>query len=220
MAARNENFDRSEKIDAYIAKAQPFAQPILAHLREAVHKAVPNVEETIKWSMPFFVYKGIILANMAGFKKHVNFGFWNGNAPSDPQPTGSMRNFDKVTSLEELPPAREIQQMLVNAAHQIDTGERTRSIVRHEKSAAKRPEAEVPEALAAALKKHKEAAANFKGFSPSCRREYCEWIADAKRDETRLRRVEQAIEWIAEGKHRNWKYEAKGSTKTAEPSKL
>lgn len=199
-----------EKIDAYIAKAQPFAQPILTYLREAVHKAVPDVEEAIKWSMPFFVYKGIILANMAGFKHHVNFGLWDGMAPTAPGADGSIRSFDKLTSLKDLPSARDLKQTLVSAAHRIDTGERTKSIVRHEKAGTRRPEVELPAALSAALKKNKEAAVNFKAFSPSCRREYCEWITDAKREETRDKRLQQAIEWIAEGKHRNWKYETAG----------
>ncbi|MFC6646207.1 YdeI/OmpD-associated family protein [Granulicella cerasi] len=200
---------RIPQVDAYIEKAQPFAQPILMHIRETVHAAVPQVEEAIKWRMPFFVHKGIILANMAGFKNHVNFGFWNGNAPTDPQHTGSMRNFDHVTDLKELPPAKELKRMMVEAVRQIDSGERTRSIVRKEDPAKARPEAEVPTAFAAALKKNKAAAANFKAFSPSCRREYCTWIDEAKRDETRDKRIAEAIEWIAEGKQRHWKYQMK-----------
>jgi len=198
------------RVDAYIAKAQPFAQPILEKLRQSVHEAVPEVEETMKWSMPFFMYKGIILGNMAGFKQHCSFGIWKENV----QPLmkegveargGGMGSFGKLTSVKDLPAKKDFKAVLVEAARKIDTGERDKNWSRPKKAA--KPEAEVPLALAAALKKSKAAAKHFEAMSPSCRREYCEWIAEAKRDETRDSRVATAIEWISEGKHRNWKYE-------------
>jgi len=202
------NFD--VRVDAYIAKAAPFAQLILEKLRQSVHEAVPEVEETMKWSMPFFMYKGIILGNMAAFKQHCSFGIWKENV----QPLmkegveargGGMGSFGKLTSEKDLPAKKDFKAVLVNAASKIDTGERDKNWSRPKKAA--KPEVEVPPALAAALKKNKAAAKNFEAMSPSCRREYCEWIADAKRDETRDSRVATAIEWISEGKHRNWKYE-------------
>jgi len=198
------------RVDVYIAKAQPFAQPILEKLRQSVHEAVPEVEETMKWSMPFFMYKGIILGNMAGFKQHCSFGIWKENV----QPLmkegveargGGMGSFGKLTSVKDLPAKKDFKAVLVEAARKIDTGERDKNWSRPKKAA--KPEAEVPLALAAALKKSKAAAKHFEAMSPSCRREYCEWIAEAKRDETRDSRVATAIEWISEGKHRNWKYE-------------
>jgi len=197
-------------VDSYIAKARPFAQPILTHLRTVIHDAVPEVEETVKWSMPFFVYRGIILANIAGFKEHCSFGIWKENV----QPLmkdgveergGGMGSFGKLTSMDDLPATKALKAVLVEAARKIEQGERTKNWERPVKKA--KPEAEVPEALAAALKKNKTAARQFAALSPSCRREYCEWIAEAKREETREKRVATAVEWIGEGKSRNWKYQ-------------
>jgi uncharacterized protein YdeI (YjbR/CyaY-like superfamily) len=197
-------------VDAYINKAQPFAQPILSHLREIVHAAVPEVEEAIKWSMPFFVYKGIILGNIAGFKAHCSFGIWKENV----QPVmkdnverrgGGMGNFGKITSMDDVPADKELKKILKEAAAKIDSGERNKNW--EGRGTKNRGEAEVPEALASALKKNKLAAKQFETMSPSCRREYCEWIADAKRDATRDSRVATALEWISEGKQRNWKYQ-------------
>lgn len=206
----------SPAIDAYIAKAPAFAQPILEHLREVVHAAVPEVEETTKWSMPFFVYKGIILANMAAFKEHCSFGIWKENVQPLMKPDvekrgknadagGGMGSFGKVTALKDLPSKADLKKVLVEAARKIDAGERTKNWTRPPKPA--KPEAEVPAALAEALRKNRTAGENFKGMSASCRREYCDWIAEAKREETRDKRVATAVEWIAEGKSRNWKYQ-------------
>ena len=199
-------------VDAYIAKAAPFAQPILERLRETVHKAVPDVEEAMKWSMPFFVYKGIILANMAAFKQHCSFGIWKENvqplmkkAAAEKDPAGGMGSFGKIKSLDGLPPAKELKRILVEAARKIDTGERSTNWART--APKKSVNIEVPEALASALKKNKTTAATFAAMSPSCQREYSDWIAEAKRDETRDKRVATAMEWISEGKKRNWKYE-------------
>lgn len=198
-------------VDAYIAKSAPFAQPILQHLRETVHKAVPGVQEAIKWSHPFFLLNGVILANMAGFKAHCSFGLWGGEVTKELRAAGvaeggSMGSFGKIASLKDLPSKKELAAYIVAAATPIAEGTRTTAWSRPKPKVAK-PEAEVPEALVAALKKSKAAAKQFEAMSPSCRREYCDWIADAKREETRDRRVAQAIEWIAEGKSRNWKYE-------------
>ena len=199
-------------VDAYIAKSAPFAQPILEKIRATVHSAVPDAEEAIKWSMPFFVYKGIILANMAAFKQHCSFGIWKENVQplmkkdtAEKDAGGGMGGFGKLQSLEDLPPAKELKRVLVEAARKIESGERNANWTRP--AAKKRARAEVPEALAAALKKNKAAATNFKAMSPSCQREYCEWITDAKRDETRDKRIVTAMEWITEGKPRHWKYQ-------------
>lgn len=199
------------EIDAYIDKSAPFAQPILNHLRDVVHTAVPEVEEAVKWSSPFFVYKGIILAHMAAFKHHCAFGIWSedvqglakeGKAKKDGG--GGMGNFGKLETIKDLPAAKDLKKILSEAARKIDSGERVKSLVR--KPVAKRATLEVPDALTAALKKNKTAALNFDAMSASCRREYCEWIAEAKRDETRNKRVVTALEWITEGKSRHWKY--------------
>jgi uncharacterized protein YdeI (YjbR/CyaY-like superfamily) len=198
------------EVDAYIAKGKPFAQPILKHLRALVHKAVPEVEEAIKWQMPFFLKGGVFLANMAAFKSHCSLGLWGEEITAKLKADGwhskeAMGKLGKITSLADLPGDEELLTYLRAAAEVIASGIRTKSYVRP-KSAPK-PEAAVPAELAAALKKNKAAQKNFHAFSPGHRREYIEWIAEGKREETKAKRVVQAIEWLAEGKHRNWKYE-------------
>jgi Bacteriocin-protection, YdeI or OmpD-Associated/Domain of unknown function (DU1801) len=203
---------RLAAVDAYIASAAPFAQPVLIHIREAMHEGAPGVTEAIKWSMPFFVYGGIILGNMSAFKAHCSFGLW-GKETADALRSkgvltdGAMGSFGRITSLEDLPSYKKMVSYIRKAAELIDKGERTRSLPARRRVA--KAETPVPEALAAALKTNPAAGKRFLSFSPSCRREYCEWVADAKRPETRASRVATAIEWIAEGKSRNWKYEAK-----------
>jgi hypothetical protein len=202
--------NRLPAVDAYIAKAQPFAQPILAFLREAIHRAVPEAQEQIKWSRPFFLYRGIILGNMSAFKEHCSFGLWGGEMAETLRHAGlsakeGMGSFGRITSVGDLPPAAELESYIFHAANLIDKGTRTKSIHRVAKPG--RGEPAIPEALALALKTNKAAAAKFAQFSPSCRREYAEWIEGAKREDTRAKRVATALEWIAEGKGRNWKYE-------------
>ncbi len=200
----------SAKVDAYIAKAAPFAQPILHHLRAVVLEAVPDVEEAIKWSRPFFVYRGIILGNISAFKEHCSFGLWGAEIAQTLRDDGAassdgMGTFGRITSLADLPPRKKLLGYVREAAKKIDDGERTKSISRPKVA---KGEVVVPEALMAALKKNKPALKLFDAMSPSCKREYSEWIAEAKRDETRDKRVATAVEWIAEGKQRHWKYQA------------
>jgi len=199
------------RVDAYIASAPDYAQPILTHIRELVHKTLPDVEEAIKWSMPFFQYHGLILGNMAAFKQHCSLGLWGREAAEDLRTDGlytreAMGVLGKLTSLKDLPSDRVLAGYLRTAAAAIESGARTKNYSRPRPSAPK-PSPEVPTSLAAALKKNKAAATQFAAMPPGCKREYCEWIAEAKRDETREKRVATAIEWIAEGKRRNWKYE-------------
>ncbi len=201
---------RIPAVDAYIAKAKPFAQPVLTFLRDAVHRAVPNVQEEIKWSRPFFMHRGVILGNMSAFKEHCSFGLWGPEMAAALQSDGvlsgdAMGSFGRITSVGDLPPAAELESYIRHAAKLIESGTRTKSIQRVAKPP--RSEQAMPEALLNALKANKAAAAKFNQLSPSCRREYVDWISEAKREDTRTRRVATAIEWIAEGKSRNWKYE-------------
>jgi uncharacterized protein YdeI (YjbR/CyaY-like superfamily) len=196
-------------VDAYIAKAAPFARPVLEHLRELIHKGCPDVVEEIKWSMPFFVYKGQILVNIAGFKAHCSFGLWGGEVAATMRKDGvlsddGMGKLGKIASVKELPPNKQMIGYVKQAAAFIDAGGKTmpKRIKKVEKA-----EAEVPAELVAALKKNKVAGITFAAFSPSCKREYVDWIAEAKRAETKEKRVAQAVEWMAEGKQRNWKYQ-------------
>jgi uncharacterized protein YdeI (YjbR/CyaY-like superfamily) len=201
------------KVDAYIEKAQPFAQPILTHLRKLMHKGCPDVEEAVKWGHPFFLYRGTIVGHMAAFKQHCSFGFWGeeiGAVLRDAKVVqdGGMGSLGRITTVKDLPSEKEMVGWIRQASALVDAGEHT-SIMAARKKVVKAPKP-APKAspeFTAALKKNKKASAVFEGFSPSCKREYVEWIAEAKRDETRDKRIAQAVEWIAEGKQRNWKYQ-------------
>jgi len=198
------------KVDAYIAKSQPFAQPILSHIRELVHKACPEVEEAIKWSMPFFQLRGIVIGHIAAFKQHCSISLWGPEMNAILNKAGlhsedGMGSLGKITSLKDLPSDKQMMGYYRHAAELILTGQRTKSLERPKK--APKPAPAVPAELAAALKKNKNAAKVFAEFSPSCQREYVDWIVEAKRPETKEKRVAQAVEWMAEGKQRNWKYQ-------------
>jgi uncharacterized protein YdeI (YjbR/CyaY-like superfamily) len=205
------NFD--PRIDAYIAKSRPFAQPILTHIRDLVHKACPSVIETVKWSRPFFEYKGVILGNMSAFKEHCSFGFWGEEISAvlrdarvlQPDAMGSL---GRLTRIEDLPAGKQMLGLLRQAVAFIDSGQYTSPIAaRHKVVKAPAPATEAPMEFTRALKANKKASAAFAAFSPSCKREYVEWIAGAKRAETRDKRIATAVEWISEGKQRNWKYQ-------------
>ena len=202
---------RIEAVDAYISKAGAFAQPVLIYLRDLVHEGAPDVVEEMKWSRPFFVYRGVILGNMAAFKEHCSFGLWGAEIAATVRGDGvasseGMGTFGKITAVEDLPSRKQMLGYVRKAATMIGDGVRTKAWSRPKTMVAK-ADLVVPEALAKALKKSKGAGAKFEAMSPSCRKEYIQWIADAKRDETRDKRVATAVEWIADGKSRNWKYE-------------
>lgn len=190
------------RIDAYIAGKPDFSHPILTWIRERMHAACPDVEETIKWSHPFFMYKGRPLANMASFKAHASWGFWDRDAQPSGKEGEAMGQAGRITSLADLPDAATVEAQIRAAVALMDSDHKPQRHVRTPK-----PEAEVPPELAEALANDDAAAATFNAFPPSCRREYSEWIADAKRPETRAKRVAEAVEWMREGKRRNWKYE-------------
>jgi uncharacterized protein YdeI (YjbR/CyaY-like superfamily) len=203
----------SPKVDAYLGKVQPFALPIMEHLRDLVHKGCPDVEETIKWSRPFFEYRGVILGNMSAFKEHCSFGFWGEEIAvvlreAKVLQEDGMGSLGRITDLKDLPSDKRMLGWIRQAVGFIDRGEYTSPIAARHKvvKAPKTPVAIAPE-FAAALQRNKKAGAAFAEFSPSCKREYAEWIADAKRPETRDKRIATAIDWIAEGKQRNWKYQ-------------
>ena len=198
---------KDPRVDAYIKKAAPFAQPILSEFREIVHGACPDVEETMKWSFPHFDYKGV-MCSMAAFKAHAAFAFWKGSLViGGPRQQDAMGHFGRIARRSDLPSKAVLAGFVKKAAALNDQGVK---VARAPKRAPK--PVKVPADLAAALQERAKARAGFDALSPSHRREYIEWISEAKTDETRARRLTQAIEWMAEGKSRNWKYErrAKG----------
>ena len=195
---------RDPRIDAYIEHAAPFARPILAHVRALVRNACPDVEETIKWGMPTFVHAGGILCGMAAFKQHASFGYWkHALVVGEGEPRDGMGSYGKMTSLQDLPPDKMLLAHIRKGMTLIEAGVKASPA----RKATPKPPAETPEDLIAALKKNTPAQATFDAFPPSCRREYIEWIVEAKRDETRAKRLAQTVDWLAEGKRRNWKYE-------------
>ena len=192
---------RDPRIDAYIDKSAEFARPILTHLRALVHEACPQVEETLKWSMPTFMHHGI-LCGVGAFKQHCTFGFWKhqlviGAGRYD----DAMGQFGCIRSVADLPPKTVLIGYVRKAAELNESG-----IKVARKPAPPKPAPRTPADLAAALKKNRKAATTYAAFSPSAKREYVDWISEAKTDATRQRRLATAVEWMAEGKQRNWKY--------------
>lgn len=185
---------KNPKVDAYLGRVQPFARPILTKLRSLFHRASPLLEEKIKWGVPTFEHKGIV-GIMAGFKQHVRWGLWKAKAISGAQGMGE----NKITDISELPPDKVIIKQIKEA---VALNEKSIKAPRPKP----RPAPRTPADLAAALKKNAKAAATFKKLSPSHKREYIEWITDSKREETRKRRLAQAVQWMSQGKPHNWKY--------------
>lgn len=199
--------NRDERIDHYISKSADFAKPILIHFRELVHKACPDVKETIKWGFPHFDYMGII-CSMAAFKKHCAIGFWKASLMKDSlliknaESEAAMGHYGKITSLKDLPSNKKIISHIKEAMMLNEKGIKLPA----KKSAASKKEIVVPDYFLKALEKNRKAFTTFQNFSPSHKREYVDWITEAKTLETRSKRIETAINWLAEGKPRNWKY--------------
>jgi uncharacterized protein YdeI (YjbR/CyaY-like superfamily) len=194
---------RDPRIDAYIAKAQPFARPILEKVRERVHAVVPDVEEAMKWGMPAYLVGNKIMFVTSAFKAHAALNFWRGQEIGDGQPkAGAMGQFGRLTSAEDLPSDAELDSLICEAAAIAKTAPAPRK-PKHEP----KPAPELHPDFAAALGKAPRAKAALDGFPPGAQREYLEWIAEAKQDATRQKRIADAVQWLSEGKRRNWKYE-------------
>jgi uncharacterized protein YdeI (YjbR/CyaY-like superfamily) len=196
--------NQDPRVDAYIAQAADFAKPVLNRIRKLVHAACPDVTETIKWSSPFYEHKGILLATPA-FKKHCALIFWKSGLifrglPANENPKTKLR---RITSAADLPGDEILTGYIRKAMELNEAGIKTPSRAKPKT----KKQIAVPDYFLAALQKSKQALAGFEGLSPSCRREYVEWITEAKREETRAKRLKTATEWIAKGKSRNWKYQ-------------
>jgi len=192
--------NREARIDAYIAKAQPFARPILERIRERVHAIVPDVEEAMKWSHPTYCKCGKIVLGMAAFKAHAVVHFWRGQELGFETRDGAMGQLGKLTAVDDLP--QDFDAMIARAAELSSSSPAPRK-PKH----APKPAPELHPEFAAALGKAPKAKATLDGFPPSAQRDYFEWIAEAKQDATRHKRIAAAIEWLSEGKRRHWKYQ-------------
>ncbi|MDQ1856576.1 YdeI family protein [Chryseobacterium sp. WLY505] len=199
----------SPKIDAYIEKSQDFAKPILHYIREIVHEFCPDAEETMKWSFPHFIYKGKNLCAMASFKQHCTFGFWLEKEMKTMQEItqdiekNSMFSLGKITQVGDLPSKPQLKKAIKEAMELTNMG------VTMKKAAPSKTEMETPDYFQDALNAQPKAKDFFEKASPSFRKEYIAWVSEAKTEATRNKRLEQSLEWIAEGKSRNWKYQKK-----------
>ena len=203
---------KNKQIDTYIAKSAEFARPILTHIRQLIHKACPDVIEDVKWGHPSFTYHGI-LCGMAAFKAHATFGFWKHSLLVDveksfsPSDQKAMGQFGRITSVKDLPSAKVLTALIKKAAELNAQGAKVPAKARPK--ASKPKIVEVPGILATAFRNNKRAKLGFEALSPSHKREYIDWITGAKQEETRARRLATALEWMAEGKSQNWRYERK-----------
>ena len=193
---------KDPRVDAYIAKSAPFAQPILAEIRERVHAGFPEIQEDIKWGAPAFVHHGLV-ANMAAFKAHCAFGFWNPAIASTGKEKEAMGHYGRIESVRDLPPKKELLALVKKAALANERGEK-RVVTKHPP----KPRPEMPDDFREALAKNARARKTYEEFSPSHQREYLDWITEAKQEETRARRLATSIEWLSEGKARMWKYQS------------
>jgi uncharacterized protein YdeI (YjbR/CyaY-like superfamily) len=198
---------KDQRIDAYIETSAGFAQPILKHLRKLVHHVCPEAEEKMKWSFPHFDYKGEMMCSMAAFKQHAVFNFWKASLMKDPalienaKSEVAMGHFGRITSLKDLPSDKKIMGYIKEAMLLNEQGIK---VVKNKPTL--KAELEIPEYFTRAVKKNKKAWATFEAFSYSNKKEYVQWVKDAKTEETRAKRLEQSVEWMSEGKIRNWKY--------------
>ncbi|HEX8018421.1 YdeI/OmpD-associated family protein [Mucilaginibacter sp.] len=201
-----EHYD--SRVDAYIEKSPEFAKPILEYLRELVHETAPQVTETMKWSTPFFDYKGVVCA-MAAFKQHCSFGFWKASLLYDPQKILSLADqaagsFGRLTSIDDLPP-REVLVEFILQAIALNEDNKVKPAP-PKKAPTERAELVIPDYFIKFLEAHPQAWLNLNQFSYSQKKEYIDWIIDAKAEATRLKRMETAAEWLTDGKSRHWKY--------------
>jgi uncharacterized protein YdeI (YjbR/CyaY-like superfamily) len=191
-------------VDAYIDKAADFAKPILRHIRALVHEVCPETVEKKKWSFPHFDYKDEMMCSMAGFKQHCALTFLKQSLLENSafaEVKTAMGSFGRITSLDDLPDDKAMKKLIREAMRLNDAG------IKVPKPPAQKKEVVVPDVLLGALAGNEKAAETFNNFPPSCKKEYVEWITEAKTDATRDKRLATTLEWLSEGKRKNWKYE-------------
>ena len=200
---------KDARVDAYIGKSAEFARPILVYLRDLIHDTCPTVDETIKWGFPHFTYNKGILCSMAAFKQHCALGFWDQmvreSSRADGKSKEAMGQFGRITSISDLPRSNALAHQIREAMKRKDAGVKPRP----KPKTKEKKELVIPDYFTAALKKNKKALATFDKFSYTNKKEYVDWITEAKTEETRKNRLETAIQWMSEGKIRMWKYARK-----------
>jgi uncharacterized protein YdeI (YjbR/CyaY-like superfamily) len=200
--------NKNKAIDAYISKSADFAKPILMHIRELVHEACPAVEEKIKWGFPHFDYKGEMMCSMAAFKQHCACGFWKGTlikSLARKKGDEAMGHLGRIKILSDLPSDK---KMLLYIKEAMKLNEEGIKLPLKQKPSEKK-ELIVPDYFRKALILNKKALQVFENFSYSHKKEYIAWIAGAKTEDTRNKRMATALDWIANGKGLNWRYERK-----------
>lgn len=199
---------RDARIDAYIERANPVFQPMMASLRETVHRHCPDVEEAVKWGMPTFLHRGKILCAMAAFKQHMSFGYWqHAEVIGAETSRDGMGSYGKMRGPADMPKAATLKTDIRKAMALIDDAASGAAVPKPKVAKKAKPALQMPDDFAAALARKPKAQKHFDAFPPGQRREYIDWIVEAKREDTRVRRIAQAVEWLGEGKRRNWKYE-------------
>ena len=196
---------RDTRIDTYISSSADFARPILTYLRDLIHEACPDVEETMKWSRPHFLYKGMLCA-ISAFKEHCCLASGIGARHRKRHGRQRKRNGSVWTDHPAL------GSPLQKGSHRVrprgDETERCWGEIPLADAGESRPRRSwsFPTIWPVRTGGNPRAHATFENFSTSKKREYVEWLTEAKTPATRARRLETAVEWIAEGKSRNWKY--------------
>jgi uncharacterized protein YdeI (YjbR/CyaY-like superfamily) len=193
------------RVDDYIAKSPAYAQPIMKHIRGLIHQAVPNIVEVIKWAHPHFEYKGPAFS-IGAFKEHLGLNFWKSKLMDDPEGLfkydGSAGSMGKIKSLADLPEDDILMAYFMLAADLNEQGVKATT----PKTAPEKKQLIIPDDLIAAFKNDTTAMQHFEQFNYSAKKEYVDWLAEAKTTETRQKRLKTIMEWVAEGKTRYWKY--------------
>jgi hypothetical protein len=204
--------DHNAQVTAYAAAMPAYAQPIFAHLRALIHTTCPDTDEAIKWSIPHFERDGDYLCIFAASPGHASFTFYKQQLMSDPRLRDNLnlpaikRFMGRLTSLSDLPDDATLAAMLQEAADLNARGVRLPDRAPKTPPVIDMPSA-VATAVATALAANPAAQAVWDAKSAAWRKDYLVWITAAKTDPTRDARIAEALDWIADGKARFWKYQ-------------
>lgn len=183
-----------EQIDEYIAGKEAWARPFLTKLRQLVLTANPKMEQEWKWKAPAFTHHGIVCL-LWGFKAHVSLTFSDGNLLDDPNQVfddcgGNEHNRALKLRAGDTIPEKQIVAWVKSACEINEKGLKPKA----KQAAPKAKAVTVSADFDKALKKNKAVKEFFDSLSPSCKRAYTEWVDEAKREETKLKRIAKGIE--------------------------